>query len=64
MSANHMKERQIDVENIKKDIKQDSDKASQMSRFGYFSINYPAFVGDGYYSKSKKSTTLHYDRTH
>ena len=55
MAANHMKDKQIDVESIKKDIKQDADKASQMSRFGYFSIIYPAYVGDGYYSKSKKS---------
>ena len=53
--ANHMKERAIDVAEIQADIKQDANKASQLSRFGYFSIIYPAYLGDEYYSKGKKS---------
>ena len=53
-----MKERNQDSATIKKDIKIDADKASNLSRFGYFSIIYPAYLGDEFYSVSKKSINL------
>lgn len=53
-----IKDRNEEIETIKKDIKIDANKASNLSRFGYFSIIYPAFLGDQYYSLSKKSTNI------
>ena len=44
------------IEEIRKEINDDAKEASKLSRFGYFSIIYPAYLGDGYYSRGKKST--------
>ena len=51
-------ERKDDIEDIKGKIKVDADKAASISRFGFFSILYPAYLGDQYYSQGKTSKTI------
>ena len=46
----HSQRKQQDIENQKEMIKQDRDEMDTLRRFGYFTIPYPATVGDEAYS--------------
>ena len=46
--------KQQDIENQKQMIEQDRNEMDSLRRFGYFSIPYPATVGDEAYSKSRQ----------
>ena len=46
----HSQRKQQDIENQKEMIKQDRDEMDTLHRFGYFTIPYPATVGDEAYS--------------
>jgi hypothetical protein len=50
LSNPHSQRKQQDIENQKEMIKQDRDEMDTLRRFGYFTIPYPATVGDEAYS--------------
>ena len=45
------------IDELSKKMENDSNKMSPKSRFGFFSINYSAYLGDKYYSRDKKRIT-------
>ena len=54
LSNPHSQRKDQDIENQKQMIEQDRNEMDQTRRFGYFSIPYPATVGDLAYTTTKE----------
>ena len=54
ISNPHSQRKQQDIENQKQMIEQDRNEMDSLRRFGYFSIPYPATVGDLAYTTTKE----------
>ena len=54
LSNPHSQRKQQDIENQKQMIEQDRNEMDSQRRFGYFSIPYPATVGDLAYTTTKE----------
>ena len=54
LSNPHSKKKEADIENQKQMIEQDRTEMDSLRRFGYFSIPYPATVGDLAYTTTKE----------
>ena len=59
LSNNRMSERkQKDIENQIQMIDQDRNEMDNLRRFGYFTIPYPATIGDLAYTKTKEKKII------
>ena len=59
LSNNRMSERkQKDIENQIQMIDQDRNEMDNLRRFGYFTIPYPATIGDLAYTKTKEKKKI------